>query len=55
MKVYAQVEINSQGILKKIEEVRSAETKLRIAMDELSEMLSTLTITEKGDSEESPH
>lgn len=54
MKIHAELEIDSEGILKKMQEVRIAKNRLRTELDELDDMMQRFVLKEKGDSQESP-
>lgn len=53
-KIYTSIEIDSDGILKQMQAISKAATKTRIEVDKLQDMIREFTITEEGNSEESP-
>lgn len=52
--IKAEMGIDNDGIIAQIERVRSAETKLKIELDELNSLFNKINVVEKG-TPESPH
>ena len=52
--IKAEMGIDDDSIIAQIERVRSAETKLKIELDELNSLFNKINVVEKG-TPESPH